>query len=185
MDLSAFIGVLEAMRRDLAKPRTAGAVDEGASSSTWNICELSAEVGLQVVKDSDGHERVVLIEGTPQSGALGASLSHHKLTLKLAGSTPPEGAGDATTRKRAVSLDSVIIADAEAEAGAGGDEATLLRRLEIVLGGPPGFTTGAKAEILADLLREFGRAALVENLQRVWVSQFDTGADTSASVTKG
>ena len=65
-----------------------------------------------------------------------------------------------------------------------GDEDTLRRRLELVLGGRPGFNTGAKAEVLADLLEEFGRAALVGILRRDWISQFDTGPDASPSVVK-
>lgn len=44
---------------------------------------------------------------------------------------------------------------------------TLRRRLELVLGGPPGFNTGAKAEMLADLLEEFGRAELSETIRRI------------------
>lgn len=66
----------------------------------------------------------------------------------------------------------------------GGDRATLRRRLELILGGPPGFTTGAKAEILADLLREFGRATLIEEIHREWGRHFDTGADPSPSVSQ-
>jgi len=71
---------------------------------------------------------------------------------------------------------------AEAEAPAGGDATTLRRRLEFLLGGVPGFTTGAKAGILAELLAEFGRPALLEALQRDWIREFDTGADASPSV---
>jgi hypothetical protein len=65
-----------------------------------------------------------------------------------------------------------------------GDTATLRRRCELVLGGPPGFTTGARAEILCDLLSEFGPAALLEVLRRDWITQFDTGPAASESVTK-
>lgn len=64
------------------------------------------------------------------------------------------------------------------------DRATLVRRLEFILGGPPGFNTGAKAEILADLLCEFGAADLAETLRLEWVSKFDTGPDSSPSVLK-
>lgn len=60
------------------------------------------------------------------------------------------------------------------------NEATLRRRLEMVLGGPPGFTTGARAEVLADLLHEFGRERLRQELQGAWASQFDTGLSASA-----
>lgn len=63
---------------------------------------------------------------------------------------------------------------------AGANEATLRRRLEMVLGGPPGFTTGARAEVLADLLREFGRERLLRELHGAWASQFDTGLSASA-----
>ena len=64
----------------------------------------------------------------------------------------------------------------------GGDQATLRRRLELVLGGPPGFTTGAKAEMLSDLLREFGSAKVMEAISKDWVTQFDTGIEASSSV---
>lgn len=60
------------------------------------------------------------------------------------------------------------------------NEATLRRRLEMVLGGPPGFTTGARAEVLADLLREFGRERLLRELHGAWASQFDTGLSANA-----
>ncbi|HMO67039.1 MAG TPA: hypothetical protein PKE47_17765, partial [Verrucomicrobiota bacterium] len=59
-------------------------------------------------------------------------------------------------------------------------EATLRRRLEMVLGGPPGFTTGARAEVLADLLREFGRERLLAELLATWASRFDTGLSANA-----
>lgn len=62
------------------------------------------------------------------------------------------------------------------------NEATLRRRLEMVLGGPPGFTTGARAEVLADLLREFGRERLRLELRGAWASQFDTGLSASAGM---
>ncbi len=66
----------------------------------------------------------------------------------------------------------------------GGTSATLHRRLEILLGGPPGFNTGAKAAILADLLREFGRPALLEALRGAWIREFDTGPEASASMSQ-
>lgn len=185
MELSGLVRVLNAMRHDLAESGSVEARAKGSRVSPWEIRELSLEVGLKVVRGSDGQERVELIEGTPNSAPGDAPLGYHRLILKLAGPSASEGPSGAGPRKRVAVADSVIITDADGDAGTGGDEATLLRRLEIVLGGPPGFTTGAKAEILADLLREFGRAAVVENLQRVWVSQFDTGADASPSVTKG
>lgn len=59
-------------------------------------------------------------------------------------------------------------------------EATLRRRLEMVLGGPPGFTTGARAEVLADLLHEFGSERLGAELHAAWASHFDTGLSASA-----
>ena len=65
-----------------------------------------------------------------------------------------------------------------------GDVGALRHRLELVLGGPPGFTTGARAELLADLLRESGRTELLALLHREWISQFDTGPEASSSVTK-
>jgi len=58
----------------------------------------------------------------------------------------------------------------------------LRRRLELVLGGPPGFTTGAKAEVLADLLREFGTPKVVDAILADWIPQFDTGIEASSSV---
>jgi hypothetical protein len=75
-------------------------------------------------------------------------------------------------------------ASAEGETIAGGDPTILRRRLELVLGGGPGFNTGAKAEVLADLMEEYGRPELVAMLRREWVSQFDTGPDSSESVIK-
>lgn len=72
-----------------------------------------------------------------------------------------------------------------AAADADADPATLNRRLELILGGPPGFNTGARAEILEDLLREFGRETLIAVLRKDWVSRFDTGVEASASVSRG
>lgn len=66
----------------------------------------------------------------------------------------------------------------------GVDPGTLRRRLELVLGGPPGFTTGARAEILVDLLMEFGRDMVVDSIRREWVTQFETGPDASSSVSR-
>lgn len=65
----------------------------------------------------------------------------------------------------------------------GGDVTTMRRRLQLILGGPPGFTTGAKAEVLADLLNEFGRPALLETLRREWIREFDTGPEASSSMS--
>lgn len=59
-------------------------------------------------------------------------------------------------------------------------EATLRRRLEMVLGGPPGFTSGARAGVLADLLREFGNERLVAELLAAWASHFDPSHSASA-----
>ncbi len=185
MDLSLLMRSLDTLRREYAGRRSEEAKSKGVLPPPLDIRELTIEVGLHVVRGADGEERLELVEGASNPGVSGSPTSCHRLTLKL-GSPASSGAVAVTgSAKRAMVPDAVIIADAEGESAAGGDEATLLRRLEIVLGGPPGFTTGAKAEILADLLREFGRAALVENLHRVWVSQFDTGADSSSSVTKG
>jgi hypothetical protein len=65
-----------------------------------------------------------------------------------------------------------------------GDLAILRRQLELVLGGPPGFTSGARADILAELLRNCSRSSLLDALQREWITQFDTGPDASPSVSK-
>jgi hypothetical protein len=71
----------------------------------------------------------------------------------------------------------------EARLPTGGDVATLRRRLELVLGGPPGFTTGAKAEMLSDVLREFGTGEVLKAISKDWVTQFDTGIESSSSVS--
>jgi hypothetical protein len=89
----------------------------------------------------------------------------------------PEGSAFAKAPAPAVPVD-------PASPVSGGDPATLTRRLGMVLGGPPGFGTGARAEILADLLGEFGRPALLEALRSDWISQFDTDPDSSLSVTR-
>jgi hypothetical protein len=57
---------------------------------------------------------------------------------------------------------------------------TLRRRLELVLGGPPGFTTGARAEVLADLLRESGPGPILAEIASAWANQFDTGLSADA-----
>lgn len=74
--------------------------------------------------------------------------------------------------------------EAAPSAGTPVNRETMRRRLELVLGGPPGFTTGARAEILIDLLREFGPSDLIASLETEWVSQFDTGPSASSSVSK-
>ncbi len=95
---------------------------------------------------------------------------------KWAGEGP---AAERTTRPRRELPEQV-----EDETATGGDPATIRRRLEMVFGGPPGFATGARAEVLADLLGEFGRAAIVSAIRKDWVIEFDTGPDASRSVTK-
>lgn len=64
-----------------------------------------------------------------------------------------------------------------------GSDRSLRRKLELVLGGPPGFTTGARAEMLSDLLQEFGIPPVLEAISRDWISQFDTGIQSSPSVS--
>ena len=131
-------------------------------------CRATLELSLEVVYGADGR-----VELRPSSGL--GSPTGHTLTVQMEG------------QRVVASVKPVSgVATSQSEKMEGtGDSATLRRRLELVFGGPPGFTTGARAEILADLLREFGRPMLLESLQRDWVTQFDTGADQSASVSKG
>lgn len=98
------------------------------------------------------------------------------LELELGQGTEPRVPGRASHQ--------VSVPDPDSESVTGGDPTTLGRRLELVLGGPPGFTTGARAEVLADLLVEFGRPAILERLRNDWATQFATGPEASASVTK-
>lgn len=185
MDLGALLRVLDAACQEMGS-RSDAAPDGGPSVV---VEDLTVEVGLQVVRGADGHERLELVEGTPAVNAalpVGGQTYHRlKLTLKGGKTAGASAAAGSRSVARSALSDSVILADAESEVAAGGDQATMDRRLEILLGGPPGFVTGAKAEILADLLREFGRPVLLETLQRVWISKFDTGADASPSVSKG
>lgn len=131
------------------------------------------------------------------SSPVAAGAGVHRLTvewhpagLEKRGETGPAGVGE--VRKDSRSDQGVGKASPESaaagevgEVAAGGDSVTIRRRLELILGGRPGFTTGAKAEVLADLLSEFGRPALLEAVRRDWITQFDTGPDSSTSVSRG
>lgn len=133
MDLSLLMRSLDTLRREYAGRRSEEAKSKGVLPPPLDIRELTIEVGLHVVRGADGEERLELVEGASNPGVSGSPTSCHRLTLKL-GSPASSGAVAVTgSAKRAMVPDAVIIADAEGESAAGGDEATLLRRLEIVL----------------------------------------------------
>lgn len=112
----------------------------------------------------------------------------HQLTVEWdfsAGSSGPGMSVPAAAGRPAAHASPAPLPCSEEESVTGGDGATLARRLQLILGGPPGFTTGAKAEVLADLLSEFGRATLLETLRRDWIREFDTGAEASSAMSGG
>lgn len=138
--------------------------------------KATLEIGFHARSEADGHVHLDAVP-VPSSGGVAAEASH-RLTLELELGSPPSVSAIKEPSKTPAKV------ELSAEPGAGGDSATISRRLELILGGGPGFTTGAKAEILADLLREFGRQAIVTTIETVWITQFDTGPSSSASVTK-
>ncbi|MFN0067568.1 MAG: hypothetical protein ACKVYV_08020 [Limisphaerales bacterium] len=116
---------------------------------------------------------VVASDGTVRFAAPGEAAGVQEVEMSAGGApTPPAAPSSRPVAAKAVAPPEAPLAEA--------NEATLRRRLEMVLGGPPGFTTGARAEVLADLLREFGRERLRHELQGAWASQFDTGLSASA-----
>lgn len=165
------------------------AMDPSAGSATRGFWGRgTVEVAFMATRREDGgYQLEPCIGGAePRDGSVVA----HRLILDFPGPAVAGLGGGADVYPR--SRDTRVAGGANPaasprpafEPGTGGDPATLRRRLEFVLGGPPGFNRGAQAEILADLLREFGRAELLGALERDWIPQFDTGPDSSLSVTK-
>ncbi|MBX3748053.1 MAG: hypothetical protein KF833_22320 [Verrucomicrobiae bacterium] len=134
---------------------------------------------LAVTAEVDPEGRPVVRPVTDWGGNGAGGTSTHRVTVQFDLGPAGDRAAVAGSLKGAASGTSAE------EPTRGGDRATLRRRLELILGGPPGFTTGAKAEILADLLREFGRGTLLEEIQREWVRHFDIGAESSSGVSPG
>ncbi len=171
---------LERLRTELGPGATGGIGGSGA----WR--RATVEVAFRATeREGDGLVFRPILESSRPDGE---TESVHRVTLEWSGCVPsgpdsPVGA-TASVPFRSREGGEVPSPDAESERGLGGDPGTLRRRLEFVLGGPPGFNRGAQAGILADLLREFGRGTLLESLQRDWISQFDTGPEASLSVTR-
>lgn len=144
---------------------------------------LSGSVGkcvvtVRVVADTEPEGGLILRPLLPSDRENPAGSGEHSVVIELPGTSGPVSpALPAASEPR-------VNAPLESGTPVSGDRQTLRRRLELLLGGPPGFTTGAKAEVLADLLEEFGRAELLETIRREWITQFDTGPETSVSVTK-
>ncbi len=183
MSSSALIRFLQQVRGEVMAGLAAGQAGE----PSWAVRRVRIDVALAAESDAAG---VALRPATVDSTHPEAI---HRLTIECEGSfrhaeaglpaPPGKGAGVPGPLEAMAPEPALASAAKPPEAPEGGDEATLRRRLELVLGGPPGFTTGARAEILADLLREFGRPMLIEVIQREWVTQFDTGPSASPSVT--
>ncbi len=148
-----------------------------------NLGRLTLKAGVVAGRAADGSLALTVAPGDATSPGGWV----HSVELELEAATVSGlAAGSDGTRKpgRKESETANVLSAPDAEPVSGGDPNTLRRRIELLLGGPPGFTTGARAEILIDLLREFGRPHVIETLSRDWVSQFDTGPSASSSVTK-
>lgn len=143
-----------------------------------------ATLRLQVVAEPDGAGGYRLRPaGSGEEAAAGANI--HEATVVIDAMNPTSAsAGGKASGPAPAPLDPVRSPGPVPlePTTCNGDRQTLRRRLELVLGGPPGFSTGAKAEVLSDLLKEFGRATLIEEIGRAWITHFDTGPDASQSV---
>lgn len=143
---------------------------------------LTLQLGLECAMTSGGAIEVVGM-GTVGVGVGGAGKPMPSvLTLEL----DLDGLGASVEARREVQAHPAAPVPPVVGAKGGttetrSDGATLRRRLELVLGGPPGFTTGAKAEMLADLLRDFGTPTILGTILSDWVTQFDTGIEASPS----
>jgi hypothetical protein len=155
---------LQAVRTELGNGLS-GAVAKSVVTVRF-VSDLDTEGALRL--------RPVLPADLENRGGVG----EHTLVIEL------PGASVAGSPALSVALAPRVNAPLESGIAVSGDRQTLRRRLELLLGGPPGFTTGAKAEVLADLLEEFGRGDLLETIRRDWITQFDTGPEMSVSVTK-
>jgi len=149
------------------------------SMSGMCLRRVTVRVGLDCTHGPEGGLKVVRVVPDDQGLSLGGEAMRSWITLELevggTGRTEPKGVPQLRAAQR------TPIPETQ-ESPSGGDVATLRRRLELVLGGPPGFTTGAKAEVLADLLREFGTPKVVDAILADWIPQFDTGIEASSSV---
>jgi hypothetical protein len=152
---------------------------EGGRAVEAHPRRVVLDLGVTAAVDASGGIQVSPFTATEEG------VAPHRVTIEIeCPGGAPERAAASAIPSGSVSVAAEAGMSAGGEAPLGGDIATLRRRLELVLGGPPGFTTGAKAEVLVDLLLEFGRGTLVETLRREWITQFDTGPSASPSVTK-
>lgn len=148
------------------------AVQRTVRDRVREVSALTLHLRFQAERGADGSVRL--------RSASADELVAQQVELRILDSPTPSG--PEVPVERAVATKAAV--SAAGEAVTGGDPSLLRRRLELVLGGGPGFNTGAKAEVLADLMEEYGRPALVEILRREWVSQFDTGPEASHAVLK-
>jgi hypothetical protein len=175
MRTSSLGGFLQQLQRDLE----ASFADEEGTRRHGQLLPQRAALDLEFLAERDpGGEWRFEPVGSDRREVVAASSpsAHHRLRIELE-FAPRTTVPNPTPAPRRV--ESLIAAEP-----VGGDPSILRRQLELVLGGPPGFTTGARAEILADLLRDFDRLPLLEELRSGWVSQFDTGPSASSAVTK-
>jgi hypothetical protein len=176
MHHSSLASFLEQLRRELASGLARETTTDALISTAPR--RITVEVQITTQPTSDGGFRIEPLHGN----AVSCDLSQHgppahRLTIELEVGVPAA----VIQPPKPASAQPTVPIPAE-ESSEGGDPAILRRQLELVLGGPPGFTSGARADILAELLRGYGRRSLLEALQRDWISQFDTGPEASASV---
>jgi hypothetical protein len=155
-------------------------VAEGlAAVSGVALRRVTVRLGLDCVVGQGGEMEVVRVVPEACTEPLAAGSVRSWVTLELEMRAPPS-----VSAKERSDAGSSAGQDAKGvdRLPIGGDMATLRRRLELVLGGPPGFTTGAKAEMLSDVLREFGVEEVLTAISKEWVPQFDTGIESSSSL---
>jgi hypothetical protein len=196
MDKNACLAsFLEQLHHELAAGLAAGAKLNPALAPSPR--RLTLELALRVEKAADGTWTMEPADAGASQNANASSSPLHRLTLELdlgrQGAPAPAAASVvtsspaqpvATPGPTASPAGTPSPAHADEPPSSGGDPAVMRRQLELVLGGPPGFTSGARADILADLLRVFGRLAILEMLQREWITQFDTGPTASSALAK-
>lgn len=176
--------LLSQLRLDLEAAAT-GTAPGPVSPNAWSPRRARVEIAL-TVDNRGGHGPWTLRPLGAEAGAGGGAIPAHRLTVEFESGAGPEATTSSTAGAPGQRPAERLREPPRERSQPGGavDAGTLRRRLELVLGGPPGFTTGARAEILADLLVEFDRDGVLEVLRREWVSEFDTGAEASGSVTK-
>lgn len=144
-----------------------------------SVRKISLRFGLDCARGVEGEwKTVAVVSGTPEEDPAEKVLrTWITLDLELGGTSRAVEKGVREIRTDAIPKGAPV-----EKASVTGDPGTLRRRLELVLGGPPGFTTGARAEMLSDLLREFGTPKVLEAIAADWITQFDTGIESSPSV---